>query len=456
MENQNPNDQQSMMVQQFPNNTSPRASEHDGLPLVNNSDSNDSISSGSDVSGAVFNLSTTIIGAGIMALPATMRVLGLLIGFIAIVVMGFVSEISVELLVRFSVLTKSKSYGEVVHSALGDTARIISEICIIINNAGVLVVYLIIIGDVMSGNDAHVGIFFQWFGHTVLDNRALVIFIILVFFLAPLCSFQRIESLETTSAAAVALAILFVFISCLITFIKIINGTVRTPRMGPDFTSAQTFTDLLVVIPIMSNAYVCHFNIQPIYNDLRDRSIEKMNRVGRITTVLCVVIFALTALSGYLLFGDNTEADVLTNFDRDLGIRFSTALNYIIRIGYILHLMPVFAIIHFSLRQAVGALIFKESILQGRKKVWGITAVQLIILYIGAAAIPNIWVAFKFTGATTALALGFIFPSLIVLRLGTKGTTLTNTERIIAWCMLVLAVIISILGLVGSVYSLRA
>lgn len=453
MENLNPNDRQSIMTQQPPD-TSPRASEHDGLPLVNNSDSSNN-TSGSDVSGAVFNLSTTIIGAGIMALPATMRVLGLLIGFIAIIAMGVVSEVSVELLVRFSVLTRSKSYGEVVHSALGNTARIISEFCIIINNAGVLVVYLIIIGDVMSGNDAHVGIFFQWFGHTALDNRALVIFLILMFCLAPLCSFQRIDSLETTSAGAVVLAILFVVISCLITFIKIINGTVATPRMGPDFNSSQTFTDLLVVIPIMTNAYVCHFNIQPIYNDLKDPSIEKMNRVGRITTLLCVIIFALTALSGYLLFGDATEADVLTNFDRDLGIRFSTALNYIIRIGYILHLMPVFAVIHFSLRQAVGALIFKQPILEGRKKVWGITAAQLIILYIGATAIPNIWVAFKFTGATTALALGFIFPSLIVLRLGTKGTTLTRTERNIAWCMLVVAIVVSILGLLGSIYSLQ-
>jgi hypothetical protein len=43
------------------------------------------------------------------------------------------------------------------------------------------------------------------------------------------------------------------------------------------------------------------------------------------------VVYALTAVSGYLLFGEDTESDVLTNFDKNLGIRFSTLLNYIVR-----------------------------------------------------------------------------------------------------------------------------
>jgi len=37
---------------------------------------------GSGVPGAVFNLATSIVGAGIMALPATMKVLGLVVGLI--------------------------------------------------------------------------------------------------------------------------------------------------------------------------------------------------------------------------------------------------------------------------------------------------------------------------------------------------------------------------------------
>ncbi|CAA7047476.1 unnamed protein product [Microthlaspi erraticum] len=56
---------------------------------------------GASFSGAVFNLATTIIGAGIMALPATMKILGLVLGITMIVVMAFLTDASIEFLLRF-------------------------------------------------------------------------------------------------------------------------------------------------------------------------------------------------------------------------------------------------------------------------------------------------------------------------------------------------------------------
>ncbi|XP_059641131.1 amino acid transporter AVT6E [Cornus florida] len=413
---------------------------------------------GSGIYGAVFNLTTSIIGAGIMALPATMKVLGLILGVILIVLMGILSEISVELLVRFSVQCKASSYGEVVQSALGRTARILSEISIIVNNAGVLVVYLIIMGDVMSGSLHHVGVFDQWLGNGMWDHRKLLILVVLIVFLAPLCALDKIDSLSLTSAASVALAVVFVVVACVIALIKLIEGKLEAPRLTPDFGSKKAILDLLVVIPIMSNAYVCHFNVQPIYNELEGRSPQKMNRVGRITTILCIVIYASTAISCYLLFGKDTEADVLTNFDKNLGIDYSTALNYIVRVGYILHLVLVFPVVHFSLRQTVDALIFEGSppLSESRKRCLALTAVLLGLIYFGSTMIPNIWTAFKFTGATTAVSLGFTFPALIALRLSKQGKGLSCGEKFLSWVMLIMAIIVSIVGTIGNVYSMKS
>lgn len=410
------------------------------------------------ISGAVFNLVTSIIGAGIMALPATMKVLGVIPGLILIFLMGVLSEVSVELLVRFSVLAKAESYGDVVQNALGAPARIISEICIIINNAGVLVVYLIIMGDVMSGSFHHEGVFDQWLGHGFWDHRKLLILFIVVVFLAPLCFLEKIDSLSLTSAASVALAVVFVVVCVVIALIKLVEGRIETPRMTPDFGSKKAILDLLVVIPIMTNAYVCHFNVQPIYNELEDRSPQKMNQVGRITTVLCIVIYASTAVSGYLLFGNDTESDILTNFDKDLGIRFSSILNYIVRVGYIFHLILVFPVIHFSLRQTVDALVFKDSgpLLENRKRSLALTVVLLALIYLGSTMIPSIWVAFKFTGATTAVSLGFIFPSLIALKFKQRGEVLNNKENILAWLMLILAITVGVVGVIGNIYSINS
>lgn len=94
-----------------------------------------------------------------------------------------------------------------------------------------------------------------------------------------------------------------------------------------------------------------------------------MNSVGRITTAICVVVYASTAVSGYLLFGQDTEPDILTNFDQDL------AVNYVVRIGYILHLVLVFPVVHFLLRETVNGLLFEGSppllCRKPRRSLWG-------------------------------------------------------------------------------------
>ena len=101
---------------------------------------------GASFSGAVFNLSTTIVGAGIMALPATMKVVGLLPGIAMIIFFAFLTEASIEMLIRFSRAGKTVSYAGVMGDAFGKVGKMLLQICVIINNVGVLIVYMIIIG----------------------------------------------------------------------------------------------------------------------------------------------------------------------------------------------------------------------------------------------------------------------------------------------------------------------
>jgi solute carrier family 38 (sodium-coupled neutral amino acid transporter), member 2 len=103
-------------------------------------------STGGSFSGAVFNLSTSIVGAGIMALPATMKVLGLVPGILLILFVACLTEASLELLVRFTNASKMNTYGRVMRDAFARPGRILLQLSIIINNVGIMVVYMIIIG----------------------------------------------------------------------------------------------------------------------------------------------------------------------------------------------------------------------------------------------------------------------------------------------------------------------
>lgn len=152
--------------------------------------------SGASFSGAVFNLSTTVVGAGIMALPATIKQLGMIPGLIMILLGALLTESSIEMILRFSRASKSSSYSGVVGDAFGGVGRTVLQICVVVNNMGMLIVYMIIIGDVLSGTWLdkvhHLGVVEEWFGQHWWSTRSFLLLLTTLLVLTPLISFKRV------------------------------------------------------------------------------------------------------------------------------------------------------------------------------------------------------------------------------------------------------------------------
>ncbi|KAI4320352.1 hypothetical protein MLD38_033846 [Melastoma candidum] len=337
---------------------------------------------GASFMGAVFNLSTTIVGAGIMALPATMKVLGLGLGIAMIVFMAFLTEKSIEFLVRFSRVGK---------------------ICVLINNIGVLIVYMIIIGDVLSGTSSsgvhHAGVLEGWFGDHWWNGRSFVLIVTTLGVFAPLACFKRIDSLRFTSALSVALAVVFLVI--------------------------MVFT----VVPVLVTAYICHYNVHNIDNELEDST--QITAVVRTSLAMCSSVYILTSFFGFLLFGDGTLDDVLANFDTDLGIP---------------RLLPS--------PTELDGLLFPSArpLASSNARFASITAGLIVLIFLGANFIPSIWDAFQFTGATAAVCLGFIFPAAVTLR--DRFGVATRKDKILGVLMIVLAVFSNLVAIYSDAYSL--
>lgn len=98
------------------------------------------------VSGAVFNVSTSIIGAGIMSIPFTLKVLGIIPAVVLIMLVAFMTDLSVELLLRFTHSGESTTYAGVMKESFGPIGSVATQICVMITNLGCLIMYLIIIG----------------------------------------------------------------------------------------------------------------------------------------------------------------------------------------------------------------------------------------------------------------------------------------------------------------------
>lgn len=176
--------------------------------------------------------------------------------------------------------------------------------------------------------------------------------------------------------------------------------------------------------------------------------------VVRTSLAMCSIIYIMTSFFGFLLFGDSTLDDVLSNFDTDLGIPWSSQLNDGVRVSYALHLMLVFPVVFYPLRLNLDGLLFPSSIPLTADNVRFnlLTTGLMSVIFFGANFIPSIWDAFQFTGATTAVCIGFIFPAIVTLR-DAHGIT-SWKEKVSAVFMVGLAVFASAVAIYSDAYAI--
>ncbi|MBA0781572.1 hypothetical protein Gotri_002482 [Gossypium trilobum] len=407
------------------------------------------------VSSAVFNVSTSIIGAGIMSIPATLKVLGVIPAFMLIVIIAWLADISVEFLMRYTHAGKSTTYAGVMKESFGRIGSVLVQLCVITNNLGCLIIYLIIIGDVLSGNlpegSVHLGVLQEWFGIHWWNSRAFSILFIVAFVMLPLVSFRRVDALRFSSALAVFLAVLFVSISSVMAIDALIEGKTETPRLLPYLDSNASFFDLFTAVPVIVTAFTFHFNVHPIGLEM-DKPSDMMKAV-RISLILCGTIYFTVGIFGYLLFGESIMPDILVNFDQNSGSALGSLLNDVVRLSYALHLVLVFPLLNFSLRANIDEFLFtsRPILAKDNTRFMSLTLILLAICYLAAIAIPNIWYFFEFMGSTSAVSLAFVFPGAIALR-DVHGIS-TSRDRIVSAVMIILAAVTSVIAISSNIYS---
>lgn len=224
------------------------------------------------------------------------------------------------------------------------------------------------------------------------------------------------------------------------------------PRLFPAVTDATSIVNLFTVVPVFVTAYICHYNVHSIDNELEDNS--QMQGVVRTALGLCSSVYLMISFFGFLLFGEGTLDDVLANFDADLGIPFGSLLNDAVRISYAAHLMLVFPVVFFPLRLNIDGLLFPKSrpLVLDNFRFASMTVSLIGVIFLGANFIPSIWDAFQFTGATAAVCIGFIFPAAITLK--DRYNIATKSDKILCVVMIVLAVFSNVVAIYSDAYAL--
>ena len=216
--------------------------------------------------GAIFSLSATILGGGILTLPLCFQLCGLVFGCLLLLCIAGASAFSIYLLISCSRrIRHGASYEEVVGSTFGRRAGQCVTILMFALVYLCVIAYTILIRDLVTPLaelvlDTHYGVF----------GRFMVVVIVLILVL-PFCLKKTLNSLGFISiisiAAMLALAYTVVYRGMEQLILSYHDSYHRQSHDGLKLIPAS-FGDVAYAVPIFACAFTCHFNVLPLHREL--------------------------------------------------------------------------------------------------------------------------------------------------------------------------------------------
>lgn len=235
--------------------------------------------------------------------------------FMFVIMVGFVGILSnfalVTLFRSLKLLSvSSSSYPELGRATFGKLGEQVASWSVTLQQLGAGVAYTVIVADVMVP-------VLELSGVDILGSRTFVIIIVVVLVIFPLCMLPTMKALSHTSLMSLVTILTFIAVLFSSAMYVITHSERREELEQPgepidgDFEWWPDGIDIIKGIPIISFAFLCHQNSFPIYREMRGASVPKIAKVSTISMLLCAVGYLLCGTSGYLIFLNRTDSDLL-------------------------------------------------------------------------------------------------------------------------------------------------
>ena len=279
--------------------------------------------------GAISNLCSATLGAGALSLPYAFSLTGLIPGVILLLLSGYLTILSIDIIIISCVKTNLFKYEDVAVRLAGRTAGRALEASLLVFCFGTAVAYIVAVGDILdqfvrSLNDS-LGSDKESTLMTIYSrDRVMVLFWLLVMF--PLSLQRHVEGLKRFSSVGV-LSIIFLVLAAVIHSIQhgdILGTTIRDSDQNKNTNDIVTllwpnsFWDVVQAFPIMIFAFSCQVNVCAIFEELKspgdivsnhDSILIKermMKRIIRSGISLCITLYLAIGIFGYLDFAHQT------------------------------------------------------------------------------------------------------------------------------------------------------
>eukprot|EP01083_Nonionella_stella_P258822 884193_1 len=264
----------------------------------------------STVGISVLNLMNNVIGAGILTLPFAVRQGSIFPTFLMMCVVCAFSIYSLILLGRCCELTQRYSYREIWSEAFSPSSGVLVQWIILVYTFGSCVSFVTLIGDFGPQ------IFAGFLKRSLLTDRVIDISLVSLSVLLPLSLSASLHSLRYSSFVSFGGLVYTVFL----VITKTAPGGLEPSASGEDIPRGQEIklfvlsSKIFSAVGLMNVSFTAHYNGPKYYKELAGRSEDRFRLVVCSAFGMCLAAYVVTAVSGYVHFGEFTCGDILSNY----------------------------------------------------------------------------------------------------------------------------------------------
>ncbi|KAM8908823.1 sodium-coupled neutral amino acid symporter 2 [Spinachia spinachia] len=400
---------------------------------------------------SVFNLGNAIMGSGILALSYAMANTGIALFVILLVSVAIFSLYSVHLLLKTANEGGALVYEQLGYKAFGMPGKLAASCSITMQNIGAMSSYLYIVKyELPIVIQSFVGTSnVEWY-----TNGDYLVLLVTVFIILPLSLLRNLGYLGYTSGLSLLCMVFFLIVVIIKKFQlpcplpkDSSNGTVSQPNTtavdySEDSCTPKYFvfnSQTVYAVPILTFAFVCHPAILPMYEELKDRSRQKMQGVANVSFLAMFIMYLLAALFGYLTFNVHVEPELLHTYSK---VYKSDVLLLIVRLAVLTAVTLTVPVVLFPIRTSVNHLLCASKDFSWIRH----TIITVVLLGCTNALVifvPTIRDIFGFIGASAAAMLIFILPSAFYIKL-VKKESMKSVQKIGATAFLLLGFFVMI------------
>eukprot|EP01095_Lingulamoeba_sp_RSL-Kostka_P000547 TRINITY_DN10833_c0_g1_i1.p1 TRINITY_DN10833_c0_g1~~TRINITY_DN10833_c0_g1_i1.p1 ORF type:complete len:517 (-),score=112.47 TRINITY_DN10833_c0_g1_i1:12-1562(-) len=406
---------------------------------------------GGTLTGALINLFNCAVGAGILSLPFAIDSISLIPGIIIYAVMSIIAMYTLHLLVLCAKNQKCDSYLELVEVLFGKYIRKLFEIIVVLYTFGVLVGYIIIVGDLLP-------LLLQvWFGYSTFEEENssdenssnysasfssledsssseeeifwlspfFIQLVVVSLIITPLVFLKKIDSLKIVSSLAVICVLYFTLVVVVTSIIDIqelaVNG-----EFADKITYFHLSTDMFLGIPLIAFSIGGHIQCISIFSELqeKDQTVKRWDIVSFLLVISLTVVYLTVAVLSYLRFlpGDNSNVlkQMLSYDPNNIWVQITTlAMSVVVIFSY--------PLISWPLRQSLDSLLFPKKTPSSSTTCgsdWGDdlrfifeNLAIIVSTFVIAVAVDNLEAVFGLTGAIGGVLVKFVLPVAIFLKI---------------------------------------